>query len=393
MRIPVLALATAFVATLAVCGSPAAAQQGETPDEMREANRAAALLLSERLKRDRPADYELFCGIRRTNVLVVQGQYDHVEWVLRDLGVPFAVTSPEALSRRSLRGVRAVLVNCPGRVGDAGVRRLREFVDRGGYLFTTDWAVLHILEPGFPGLVRYTRRPTRDDVVSIRVLEPLHLFLMQVLTGRDRHLWWLENQSYPFRILDRRRVEVLIDSEELGRKYGARPVAVTFRHGRGRVVHIISHAYLQRTELRTERDRLAAKAFAGDLGFDEESEAVRRLDGAGLAGVPSGKVRSAYSAQQFLANFLIDAMRGESPESPPEPPPPEPPRPVPPVVRPAPGVPLAAKTRLRDAPEGTPVKLLARGLPVTVLTRRDGWLEVRTPAGETGWIPHSALYP
>lgn len=384
--IPLVLLALALLHPV-----PAGAQQGRTADEMRKANRAAAVLLRERLKRDRPEDYGCLVRIRKSDLLVVRGAYDHVEWVLRDVGVPFSEVAPERFERASLRGVEAVLVNCPGRIGERGVRRLRDFVGEGGLLFTTDWSVLHVLEPAFPGTLRYTRRPTRDDVVSIRALDPGHLFLKHVLTGNDRHLWWLENRSYPFEVLDRRRVEVLIDSEEMERKYGARPVAATFRHGRGRVVHIVSHFYLQRAELRTERDRLAAKAFGGDLGFEPSSAPMRRLEEEGLLDVPAGKLRSAYSAQQFLANLLIETKRAAPPR--PDPPPrPAPPRPAPPRPEPAAGKVAAARaTVLRDGPGGEPVKAIPEGLRLTVLGRRGGWVEVATPAGERGWVRADAV--
>jgi hypothetical protein len=347
---------------------------------MREANRAAALLLAERLKRDRPADYRLLRCVRPRDLLVVRGAYDHVEWVLRQVGVPFAECEPAQLASRSLRGVEVVLVNCPGRVGSAGARKLCEFVRRGGLLFTTDWAVLHVLEPAFPRTIRYTRKPTRDDVVSIRVVKPEHLFLKHVLTGNDRHLWWLESQSYPIQVLDRRRVEVLIDSDEMRRKYGSGPIAVTFRAGRGRVVHIVSHFYLQRSELRNPRDALPAGDFATEVGFAPGTPTAKRLEAEGLGGVRAGELRSAYSAQQFLANLLIEAKRAGTPGPQPQPQP----QPVP--DRTSALVTLTADATLHDAPGGRIVKSLARGLRLRVLESRDGWIRIRTAAGTTGWV-------
>ena len=118
-------LTTLVLLTLALLSpAPADAQQGKSPDEMRAANRAAAVLLRERLKRDRPEDYGCLVRIKKSDLLVVRGAYDHVEWVLRDVGVPYADVAPEHFERASLRGVEAVLVNCPGRIGVRGVRRL-----------------------------------------------------------------------------------------------------------------------------------------------------------------------------------------------------------------------------------------------------------------------------
>ena len=354
-----LAPLVAFSDEPAPAPTPQPGERSGASDEMAAANKAAALLLAERLRRDRPRDHALLKCVRRRDLLVVRGAYDHVEWVLRQVGVPFQSCDPGQLSRTSLRGVEIVLVNCPGHVGRGGARRLRAFVDRGGLLFTTDWAVLHLLEPAFPRTIRYTRRPTRDDVVSIRALRPEHLLLEHVLTGSDRHLWWLENRSYPIEILDRRRVEVLIDSPEMLRKYGAGPIAVTFRSGRGRVVHIVSHAYLQRSELRTGRDKLPTEAFLRDLGFAPGAPVARRLGREGLAGVPAGQLRSAYAAQQFLANLLIEAKRLNAPRPPR-------PQPVPPDPVPTPDVGthavIARDETLRSTPGGEPFRAVVRGL-------------------------------
>jgi hypothetical protein len=383
---PRLALALLFLPFLLAPLPEAAPQQGEGREQLADANRAAAILLRERLRRDRPDDYDRLCRIGRRDVLVVQGRYDRVERVLDELEVPYVAVAPGELARARLSGFRALIVNCPGDLGSGGVRAVREFVERGGFLFSTDWSVLNVLEPAFPGTIRYTGRPTRDDVVAIRVLRPEEMLLRHVLTGADRHLWWLENKSYPFTVLDPRRVDVLIESDEMKEKYGAGPIAVAFPAGRGRVVHIVSHFYLQRCELRTERDRLSAREFAGDLGFAPGAPAVKELAEKGLAELPAGEMRSAYSAQQFLANLLVTAMRAK----PPVPPASEPAAPEPPRETPhAPAAVTKSEIGLRDGPDGGVVKILPAGLPLRVLGARNGWLEVATRAGTRGWLRDS----
>ena len=137
-----------------------------------------------------------------------------------------------------------------------------------------------------------------------------------------------------------------------------RPYFALLRAGRGRVVHMISHLYLQRSELRGEPDRLPATAVAGGLGFAEDSTAVKELRRKGLDGAKAGRVRSAYSAQQFLANLLVSAARGASPPpKPPTPPTPPPPSP-PPTVRDT--VTTVRAVMLRAAPSGDAVKTYMR---------------------------------
>jgi hypothetical protein len=355
--------------------------QGKSPDRMRDANRAASLLVRERMKRDRPNDYRRFCRIRRADVLVVTGSYDHVETVLRDLVVPYRTVRPERVATQSFAGIRIVFVNCPGNVGKAGVAALKRFTREGRTLVTTDWALLNVIEPAFPRTVRYSRRPTRDDVVDVDPLIRRHPIVSHVFTGSDPHVWWLENHSYPIEVLDRRRVEVLITSAEMKRKYGEPAIAVTFAAGKGRVYHMVSHAYLQRSERRSKKDRLPTASFAGAIGFAEDSEVMKRVRKAKLDKVETGQLRSAYSSQQMLANILVEAAPKETPpvvEPTPEPPPP------PPVT--GKSATAARSTKLRDGPAGKPFKAIPKGLRLSVIARRDGWVQVRTPAGEVGWV-------
>ena len=131
-------------------------------------------------------------------------------------------------------------------------------MEAGGSLFTTDWALKHVIEPAFPGVLAFSRPPTPDDVVRIEVRDHDNIYLQGVLDGQDDPQWWLEGSSYPITVVDEERVQVLITSRELEEKYGEAPVAVWFRWGEGDVFHMISHYYLQRTELRTERHAGAA---------------------------------------------------------------------------------------------------------------------------------------
>lgn len=66
-------------------------------------------------------------------------------------------------------------------------------------------------------------------------------------------VWWLEGSSYPIEVLDKKKVKVLVRSEELKRRYKHDPVIISFEWGKGVVYHMISHFYLQRSETRTQK--------------------------------------------------------------------------------------------------------------------------------------------
>jgi hypothetical protein len=357
---------------------------------LEEAQKAAGLLVRDRLREDNPAAFARLRRCPPRSILLVEGHYDHTDRVLRGLRLPFRSCPAAALERESLRGVRLLIVDCPGQVGRGGVERIRRFVADGGTLLTTDWAVLHVLEEAFPGLVRYTRRPTRDDVVRISRVENDPLLHRLFPPGRPA-CWWIENRSFPVEVLDR-RVRVLLASREMERKYGSPVLGLSFRWRRGRVVHVVSHTYLQRNELRIAWERRSALEEARSLGLPTESGAFRRLKSSGaLARLPAGHLNAALSAQQLLLNIAVAALESAPEERPPAEIPPPPPAVRPPPPAPGDALRAARTTQLRERPGGTPVLHVARGLRLRPLEERDGWVRVRTPAGQSGWVAHEDL--
>jgi hypothetical protein len=254
--------------------------------------------------RETPLDAEALSRIEAADVLVVRGIYDRVEMVLDALETPHTLVEARALVNVKLRPEQLVVVNCPGQLPRPAVELLREFVVGGGSLFTTDWALRHVLEPAFPGVVAFNERPTRDDVVRIEVREHDNPFLEGVMDGADDPVWWLEVSSYPIQVLERERVDTLIASPELEAKYGEAPVAILFRHGEGEVFHMISHYYLQRTELRSRRHQQPAAAYAF-----EKSVALDAARSAEMADLKVGDVESAATSSRFLANVLAAKKR------------------------------------------------------------------------------------
>jgi len=279
-------------------------------DDIRQRSyRAAAGIAREQLRRDAPERARALDEVEKSDVVVVGGRYDHVEAVLDALEVPHSLVSPAEVDRLTLRPEQLLIVNCPGDVSPRAVGKIRAFVEAGGSLFTTDWALKHVVEPAFPGVLAFVKAPTPDDVVRIEVNDRDNIYLQGVLDGQDDPQWWLEASSYPITILDDERVKVLITSRELGEKYGEAPVAVWFRWGQGDVFHMISHYYLQRTELRSARHQMGAVAYAAEKGV-APSPAMEDLT--------LGEVESAATSARWLANVAalkkrrtIEQERGE----------------------------------------------------------------------------------
>jgi hypothetical protein len=235
---------------------------------------------------------------------VVRGVYDHVERVLDALEMPHTAVDAESLAGVKLRPEQMLVVNCPGNVAPRDLPRIADFVAAGGSLFTTDWALSHVIEPAFPNTISYNHRPTADDVVRIEIKDHDNPFLRGVIDEKDDPQWWLEASSYPIRIHDTERVKVLLQSGELGDRYGEKPVAVLFGYGHGEVFHMISHYYLQRTELRDARHAAAAISWAEEKGVSMQAPAA-----AEMADLSLGEVESAGSSARLFANVIAQKKR------------------------------------------------------------------------------------
>ena len=273
-------------------------------DKRQRAYQAGAAVARQRMEADAPLDAAALSAVEAADVVVVPGAYDHVERVLDALAMPHTVVTGDRLAGVRLSPEQLVVVNCPGTLDARQVQRLAEFVGEGGSLFTTDWALKHVVEPGFPGVLSYNQRPTTDDVVRVEIVDHDNPFLRGVMDANDDPQWWLEASSYPIQIHDPDRVHVLMSSSELETKYGEAPVAVLFRHGEGEVFHMISHYYLQRTELRTARHSGTAKNY-----FSEKGAVLSDALAPAVADLSLGDVESAASSARLFANVVAAKKR------------------------------------------------------------------------------------
>ena len=274
---------------------------------MRRANKVAAELLRQRMRRRRPNDLKLIREAGAADVVVVKGSYDRVQEVLRAVKVKHVVIPSRLLAKVPLMSLQTLMINCPGHLSAAARKKVRRFVKTGGYLVTTDWA-LATVQRMFPGTIARGSRNTKNDVVSVHIhsgASPLvgHL----VKAGKAAPRWWLESASYPIRVLNRKKVKVLISSKEMRKKYGHGAIAVTFRHDDGKVMHMTSHFYLQQAKLRSSREHMKGSAYAKSLGI--KGKALQALLSKGLDRVKAGAINSAYSMQQVTTNVLVDKAR------------------------------------------------------------------------------------
>ncbi len=277
-------------------------EKGRSKDDMPRSYDVAIRIMNAELS---AGDQDLLRRLDDHDVIVIRGCHDRVEHVLRLAGIAHHVVQPQDVAMLDLTPHQLVFVNCPGEVNDRAIEVLRLFVESGGSLVTTDWALKHIVERAFPGVIARNGRSTGDEVVRVEVRDDSSPWLAGMFHEGADPLWWLEVASYPIRILDHGRVKVLLTSSELGARYGAASVAVTFDVGKGNVLHMISHYYLQRADPRTARHKKGWKDYAGEVG----AEKVAKEAGSSFDDISAGEVEAAHKSLRFMTNMVLEKQR------------------------------------------------------------------------------------
>ena len=277
-------------------------------NKMSTAYRVAQEMIKDKLKdvdEDMAAEFE---ELGQSEVIVSIGVHDNIEQVFNGIGLKHNLINPQQFEKIDLDPDKIIFINCPGNVSSKGLRNLVTFVEKGGFLFTTDWALRHVIEPGFPGYIKYNNRPTSDEVVRVDILAEEDPFLQSLIGPNDDPQWWLEGSSYPIEILNHKEVDILIKSKEIEKKYGESAVFVTFDYGKGKIYHMISHFYLQRAETRTARHAKSGAEYANEkLNMDpyrKEKYMNMGIDDANLS-----DVEAAYSSSSIMNKILWDKRK------------------------------------------------------------------------------------
>jgi len=277
-------------------------------EKMKKAYEASSKIMQKRMEKERPEDLDILKKVKDSSIIIIAGSYDKVELVLDLINVPYVLINAYELEQIELNPDQMLIVNCPGSdISSQSLRKIKTYVGEGGFLFTTDWALLHVLEKIFPDYVKYNQRPTGDDCVGVEIVSKDNKFLEGLFESDSDPIWWLESSSYPITILDKEKVKVLVKSKEMENKYGEGPIVILFDYGEGIVLHMTSHYYLQRAELRTKRHQKSAKDYVmSEMAFSPKEAEELEND---LKDLSLGEAESAYSTTQFISNVIVEQQK------------------------------------------------------------------------------------
>ena len=279
-----------------------------TKEKMSKAYKVAQEMLKDRLRDVDESMANEFDEIHESDIVIVRGEYDFIEQVFSGIGLKHKAIGAGSLDSIELNPEQIVFINCPGNVEKKGLRKLVTFVENGGFLFTTDWALKHIIEPGFPGYIKYNGRSTADEVVRVEIMSEEDPFLKSLIGNNDDPQWWLEGSSYPIQVLDEDNVEVLVKSKDIKQRYDESAVFVSFDHGQGKIYHMISHFYLQRAETRTERHKNKGSDYLNEKLMMDDMR-INKYKTMGADDTNLAEVEAAYSSSSLMNKVLWDKKR------------------------------------------------------------------------------------
>lgn len=267
----------------------------------------ASRIVEARMKLKAPDDWKKVKEMTEEEIVVVRGAYDRVETILSLNGIKHRVVNPAGVAglQPNPRGI--MMINCPGNLPREAIAWVRDFVDKGGHLLTTDWAIRGTVQQAFPGYISHNGMKTRDECIDVEVPRRDIPETSLMLSASGNPHWWLF-YSFPVKVDDPEKVSLLVTSEQMKERYGTNLVAASFRYGAGRVIHIAAHFFQNRSEIRSERHAGPATAFIeNELGvpLSKLDEETRNMAEASKV----APVENAYSIHQFIINSLVARKR------------------------------------------------------------------------------------
>jgi hypothetical protein len=286
--------------------------------------------------------------VSHASVVVVRGSADHMENVLTQAKVKFVAVDPAELPELSLNAKQVLMVNCTGDMSDKARERVRRFVAAGGFLYTTDHAVKQLIEPLFPNTIAFAGS-TNEQVFPVRVKgTDEDRGLLNSLGGNAKELWQTAGGGYTFKVVDPKRVTVLMESPEMAKAFGSGLVAARFRYEDGQVIHVTGHFFTQPGQ--KVPDNVAA-AGQGFTTFSSNVTAAKEAD--------APRIDSIYASGARREVQLQSA--------------------------PAPAAPPAATMGRQGGAQ------LGAGEKLRVLEKKGEFTRVRDVQGNEGWVPNDAL--
>jgi len=173
-------------------------------------------------------------------VIDVAGRWDHADKTLDKFGINYTHIKTGDITPEVLAGAKVVIINCAGEVRRDRLQFIRDFVQRGGYLLTTDWALNNMVEQTFPGYIDWNKEANDHSIYTASFVSPDPVLAKGCVRSAP---WKLDAGAHLIGVRRRDLVRVLISSPDLARedRDGMGVLACVFPFGKGYVLHMLGH--------------------------------------------------------------------------------------------------------------------------------------------------------
>jgi len=209
-------------------------------------------MVKDRLAAENIENLQAITNLDASAVVVVFGGSDKIQNVLRAIDMPHSVIQPNELHTVKLNPQQTLYINChPAGYSPEAYEKVRQFINDGGQVISTDYTLNTLLQHVFPNTLRYDGASAQDETIPIVINE--NEKEDEILKGfKNEETWRLAGGSHPITILDEKNVKVLISSPELSKFKASNAVLIRFEFGKGVVYHMISHFELQHANTTTK---------------------------------------------------------------------------------------------------------------------------------------------
>jgi hypothetical protein len=209
-------------------------------------------IVKDRMAAENVEDLSVINNLDANAVVVVFGSADKIQNVLTAINLPHTLIQPDQLHLVKLNPEQTLYINChPNGYDAAAYEKVRQFINDGGQVISTDYTLNTLLQYVFPNTLRYDGANSQDETIGIVINNDEKDD--EVLKGfKNEETWRLAGGSHPITILDEINVKVLISSPQLAKFNASNAILIRFEYGKGVVYHMISHFELQHANKTTK---------------------------------------------------------------------------------------------------------------------------------------------
>jgi hypothetical protein len=173
-------------------------------------------------------------------VVDVAGRWDHADKTLTKFGINYTHIKTGEITPEILSGARVLIINCAGEVRRDRLQYIRDFVQRGGYLLTTDWTLNNMLEQTFPGYLAWNKGINGHSICAATYISPDPVLARGCVRSAP---WKLDAGAHLVRVMRPDIIRVLVASTDLAADDPDRAgvLACLFPFGKGYVLHMVGH--------------------------------------------------------------------------------------------------------------------------------------------------------